>query len=495
MTSVHADPQLDPDDHDPRPAVRAVDGGAPAADGAVPPEVDGVWSPARRRLTVALVLTITLVAFESLAIATVMPVVADDLGGLGLYGWVFSGFFLGNLLGIVWAGQAADRHGTRMPYAAGLVVFTAGLLVGGAARSMGMLVAGRVAQGLGAGVIPAVAYATVARAYPPGLRPRVFAVFSTAWVIPGLVGPAAASGIEHAASWRFVFIALLPFVLVAALLALPVLPNHPPLAPADGAGRADGRRLRDAAVLVGGVALVFGGLKAGAPVLVAALAGAGAVVAAWAFLRLVPPGTVRLVPGMPAAVAARGILTFAFFGTDAYVSLAVTDGHGAPTWVAGLALTGATLTWTTGAWLQERLVRRRGPRWLVRRGMAVLAVGIAATLVGLGDVPVAVIVVGWTIGGLGIGLSYAPITVTVLGAAAAGEEGAASASLQLTDVLGVAVGTGVVGAFVALGDGRGWATTSSLAIAFVVTLLVAVAGVLAAVRLPRRLPGVEDAAA
>src|SRR5690606_26819038 len=171
MTSVHADPQLDPDDHDPRPAVRAVDGGAPDADGAVPPEADGVWSPARRRLTTALVLTITLVAFESLAIATVMPVVADDLGGLGLYGWVFSGFFLGNLLGIVWAGQAADRHGTRMPYAAGLVVFTAGLLVGGAAGSMGMLVAGRVAQGLGAGVIPAVAYATVARAYPPGLRP------------------------------------------------------------------------------------------------------------------------------------------------------------------------------------------------------------------------------------------------------------------------------------------------------------------------------------
>jgi len=495
MTSVHADPQLDPDDHDPRPAVRAVDGGAPDADGAVPPEADGVWSPARRRLTTALVLTITLVAFESLAIATVMPVVADDLGGLGLYGWVFSGFFLGNLLGIVWAGQAADRHGTRMPYAAGLVVFTAGLLVGGAAGSMGMLVAGRVAQGLGAGVIPAVAYATVARAYPPGLRPRVFAVFSTAWVIPGLVGPAAASGIEHATSWRFVFLALLPLVGLAAALALPVRPNHPPLAPAGEAGRADGRRLRDAAVLVGGVALVFGGLKAGAPVPVAALVGVGAVVAAWAFLRLVPPGTVRLAPGMPAAVAARGILTFAFFGTDAYVSLAVTDGHGAPTWVAGLALTGATLTWTAGAWLQERLVRRRGPRWLVRRGMAVLAVGIAATLVGLGDVPVAVIVVGWTIGGLGIGLSYAPITVTVLGAAAAGEEGAASASLQLTDVLGVAVGTGVVGAFVALGDGRGWATTSSLGIAFVATLLMAAAGVLAAARLPRRLPGVDDAGA
>jgi MFS family permease len=76
---------------------------------------DGVWAPARRRLTTGLVLTITLVAFEALAIATVMPVVSDDLGGLGLYGWVFSGFFLGNLLGILMAGDAADRLGTRAP--------------------------------------------------------------------------------------------------------------------------------------------------------------------------------------------------------------------------------------------------------------------------------------------------------------------------------------------------------------------------------------------
>ena len=71
-------------------------------------------------------LTITLVAFESLAIATVMPVVSDDLGGLGLYGWVFSGFFLGSLLGIVLAGRAADRRGTRLPFAAGLVLFAVG---------------------------------------------------------------------------------------------------------------------------------------------------------------------------------------------------------------------------------------------------------------------------------------------------------------------------------------------------------------------------------
>ena len=93
-----------------------------------------MWAPERRALTVGLVSTIVLVAFESLAVATVMPVVSDDLGGLGLYGWVFSGFFLGSLLGIVAAGQAADARGTAAPFLAGLALFTGGLLAAGPIR-------------------------------------------------------------------------------------------------------------------------------------------------------------------------------------------------------------------------------------------------------------------------------------------------------------------------------------------------------------------------
>ena len=88
-----------------------------------------------------------------------------------------------------------------------------------------------------------------------------------------------------------------------------------------------------------------------------------------------------------------------------------------------------------------------------------IAVGIAGLALALRPgVPVAATVAAWTIAGLGMGLSYAPISVTVLGTAEPGQEGRASASLQLTDVLGVALGTGLGGVFVALGDGRGWAT-------------------------------------
>ena len=66
-------------------------------------------------------------------------------------------------------------------------------------------------------------------------------------------------------------------------------------------------------------------------------------------------------------------------------------------------------------------------------------------------VPAAVAVLAWGVGGLGMGLTYTPITLIVLGDATEGSEGTASASMQLCDTLGVALGTGVVGAIVAAG--------------------------------------------
>ena len=169
-----------------------------------------MWAPGRRTLTAGLVLTITTVAFEALAIATVMPLVEDELGDLHLYGWVFSAFFLGNLVGIVLAGRAADRMLPAIPFAVGLVFFGVGLLVGGLAPSMLVLVIGRALQGLGAGALPTVAYVCIGRAYAPEMRPRMFALLSTAWVVPSLIGPALSGFIGETAGWRWVFLGLVP---------------------------------------------------------------------------------------------------------------------------------------------------------------------------------------------------------------------------------------------------------------------------------------------
>jgi MFS family permease len=154
----------------------------------------GLWSPGRRALTIGLILNVTIVASEALAVSTIMPIVADDLaaGSRDLYGWVFSSFLLGSLVGIVIAGTLIDRGSLVIPFVLGLGMFAGGLLVGGLAPSMEVLVGARLLQGLGAGAIPAVAYVSIGRALPEHLRPMMFATLSTAWVIPGVVGPALA---------------------------------------------------------------------------------------------------------------------------------------------------------------------------------------------------------------------------------------------------------------------------------------------------------------
>src|ERR1700722_10527355 len=90
----------------------------------------GIWTPAQRPLTVGLVLAVTVVAFEALAVATILPVVGRQLGDIRLYGWVFSAFLLASLIGIVVGGTLAGRAPLGRPMLAGLALFTLGLVIG-----------------------------------------------------------------------------------------------------------------------------------------------------------------------------------------------------------------------------------------------------------------------------------------------------------------------------------------------------------------------------
>ena len=179
------------------------------------------FSPSERFLLIGLVCMVTVVATESMAVTTVMPLVERDLGQLSLYGWAFSAFFIGNLMGSVAGGRATDRMAPVLPLAAGVGVFVAGLLVGGLAPSMLVLVLGRLLQGVGAGVVPAVMYVCVGRGFPAALRPKVFAITSTAWVVPSLVAPLVAAWVAQAVGWRWVFLGLVPVAVVVAALSLP----------------------------------------------------------------------------------------------------------------------------------------------------------------------------------------------------------------------------------------------------------------------------------
>jgi MFS family permease len=456
-----------------------------------PSRSDGLWSPDRRSLTVGLVLTITLVAFEALAIATIMPTVADELGGLELYGWVFSAFFLGSLIGIVVVGGLIDRRGLAWPFSAGLGLFGVGLLVGGLAPAMPVLVVARFVQGLGAGTIPPIAYVAIGRSLPEGMRARMFATLSTAWILPGVIGPAIAAAVGGSVGWRAVFLGLLPLIALAGAMTLGPLravdAAPPDEAAEEQAGAADRSRLPLAIQVSLGAGLVTEGLTRGDPLLTAALTLGGLVIGVRALGRLTPPGTLRARPVLPAAVLLRGVLTFMFFAVDAFVSLVLVTWRGRSLTESGIALTAATVAWTAGAWVQARWVGRWPTYRFVQAGFVVALLGLAGFMVVLRqDVTWLIATPTFALAGFGMGLAYSPLALIVLREASPGAQGSASSALSLTDSVGTAMGTGVTGAFVAASVRAGDQPVPALAFAFAVSLLVGAGGLLLTGRLRAR---------
>lgn len=451
----------------------------------------GLWSRDRRGLTIGLVLTITLVAFEALAISTVMPQVARELGGIELYGWVFSAFFLGSLIGIVVVGGAIDHRGLALPFALGLGLFGIGLLVGGLATSMPLLVAARLVQGLGAGTIPPIAYVAIGRSLPESLRPRMFATMSTAWILPGVLGPAIAATIGEALSWRFVFLGLLPLIGLAGALTLGALRDVVAApasedAEADASARSRGR-LPLAIQVAAGAGLVTAGLTAGELLPTVLLTGLGLPVGIHALLRLTPPGTLRARPVLPAAILLRGLLTFMFFAVDAFVPLALVEWRGLSLTEAGIALTAATVVWTAGSWTQARGSTRWSSARFVQAGFAVALVGLAGFMLVLRqDVSWLVAIPTFALAGFGMGLAYSPTALIVLREASPENQGSASAALSLTDSLGTALGTGVTGAIVAAGIRASGQPVPGLGIAFALAIVVGLGGLLLTGRLHHR---------
>ena len=433
----------------------------------------------RRPLTIGLVLIVTGIAFEALATATVMPVVARELTGIRLYGWAFSAFMLAQLVAVAVGGPIGDRRGPAGPFAVGLVLFGVGLVGAGITPSMEGLVVARVVQGAGAGLVFSMAYVAIGMAYPRGARGRLVAVLSSAWVIPGILGPAAAGFVADHFGWRAVFLGLMPLLPLAGVLTLPSLLGHRVEHDADVEHVAT--PAIDALRLGVGAGLVLAGLGARSPLPFVGLVVVGVVVGVPAFGRLVPPGTTRARGPLPAAIAVRGLVSFAFFGAEAFVPLALTSVRGWSPPAAGVALTLAALTWTAGSWVQAHRSLQWGRRRTITVGLAFVTVGVAATaLVLLPDVPAGVAPLAWAVAGFGMGLSSPTASLVVLEEAPPGRVGTSTAALQLTDTLGFAVGAGLGGAAVALGAAEGWDPAVGIGMAHAIAVIAGLVGLLAA---------------
>ncbi|MFN0027779.1 MAG: MFS transporter [Acidimicrobiales bacterium] len=458
----------------------------------------------------ALVGSVTLVGSETLAVATVMPAVARDLGRGG-YGLAFSLFSVASIVGVLVAGPAADRRGPWAPFALGMALFGLGLAVGAAAPSVAVLLAGRVLQGLGAGAIPAIGYACIGRAYPESARPRMLAVLSTAWVLPGIAGPGLAGIVASEFGWRWVFGGLLPLVVLAAALgwqplrALTPAPQAPrtmvaaasdaaavvrpaglpatlDAEPGTGAGdraapAAANPRMLDAVRFAGGVGLLISAADLLQPFGVRNAAGSAAALLGGVALargparRLLPDGWWRAAPGLPAAVVARAMVAYGFVAVDAFIPLVLTEVRGFSLTTASVAVSLGTLVWSVGAWIADRLVARVGAPRLAAVGAALVSGGVLAQTTLLGTtVPVAVGIGGVAVAALGMGVALTPLSLLVLEAAdptpsasdgdghgcvAGRPEGAGpgvgvvSSWLSLFELLGFALGPVLGGALVA----------------------------------------------
>ncbi len=405
----------------------------------------GILDPVHRLTTAGLLVLVTLVAFEAMAVATAMPTAVRELDGLAWYAWPFSAFLLASVVGMVLGGDLGDRRGPRAALLTGVGLFASGLLVAGVAQSMPVFVAARGLQGIGGGIVAVALYVAAGQAYPPELRPRLFGAISAAWVLPALIGPTVSGLVTAHASWRLVFLGLLPLIVVGLALLLPAVRGF---ARPEATVRSAPGRLWWALVAGAGIGtLQYAGQRRDLLALGLAVAGLAALAAG--LRQLLPVGTVRARPGLPAVIASRGLLAGAFFGADVLLPLALTEIHGYPPALAGVPLTAAALGWATASQLQGRLPDL-DRAVLLRVGFLLLAGGLAATALiavpGIGGWPA---YGSWALAGLGMGLGMPSVGVLLLDRSPEHRRGADSAAFQIADVTASALCVGVVGVLVA----------------------------------------------
>ncbi|MDQ3655550.1 MAG: MFS transporter [Chloroflexota bacterium] len=432
-----------------------------------PAPAASIWDKQHLSLTTGSILATTLVAFQGLAMATVAPIVADDIGGRELYGWMFSAFLLPQIVGTVLGGREVDRRSPARVFLISLVLFALGCVIAGAASSISMLFLGRAVQGFGAGAMFSCVYAVVSSAYEDRLRPTMLAAMSSAWIVPSLIGPAIAGFVAEELSWRLAFFGLVPLLAIVAPLTIPTyarIPLKPTPTDSDN-------RLLLSIVLAISTGLFLAGLEvnpwlAGAAISIVGLAGLVPTLK-----RLLPEGSFRARPVMPAAIVTRGLGFGGFAVCETYMIFALKDVGGVPATEAGLVLTVTSLMWTGGSLVQARWDRATGARQRPLRivtGFTILFLAALALFLCIAifkNIWLWVTLVSWAFAGLGMGLAY-PTTVSIAFAhTPPGKDGMVSSSALLADLFAFSIGAGLGGVLLALGESAGWSTAASAALA------------------------------
>ncbi|WP_436774824.1 MDR family MFS transporter [Yinghuangia sp. YIM S09857] len=423
----------------------------PDAVGRAAPDDENRVDPAVWRTAFTVIVGALAVVFDTTIVSVALNDLRTELDApLSTIQWVSTGYLLAMFVTIPVAGWAQTRFGGKRLWIAALGVFLLGSVLCAAAWNAESLIAFRVVQGIGGGVMMPLMMTLVMQAAAGRNIGKVIATISLPAALGPILGPVLGGAILHVADWRWLFLVNVPFCVVGAWLALRNLPADPPpgRAPLDVVGF----------LLVSpGVAAVIYGLSqsegsagfASARVL-GPLLGGLALVAAFVVWALRRPGgaliDLRLFRNRPTASAsALGFLTgAALYGAMLLMPLYWQQVRGEDALGAGLLLIPQGVGALVSRGVAGRAMDQYGPRVVAVVGFAVCCIGTVPFAFATDRTPNALLLSALFVRGLGLGAAVIPLA----GAAYAGLSGTqipdASIITRVAQQVGGSVGTAVL---------------------------------------------------
>lgn len=459
---------------------------------------DRVRTSPRRLVTLGVLGGSFLAAMEATIVATAMPTVVSQFGGLAHYSWVFSAYMLTSTVTTPVWGRIADVHGRRRPYLVALGLFLVGSMLCGVATSMTQLIAFRALQGIGAGGMLPLGMVIMGDMFSLEERARAQALFAGVWGISSIAGPLVGAVLTESASWRWIFFINLPFGVVAAFLVARFLVD----ALLVDRGDVDyvGAAVLMSAVTALMLALNQTGVRdASVSPSVVRLLYAAAVALGGVFIAMERRAAHPTLPlslltnRMVATTTASGtLLGIAIFGALAFVPLYVQAALGRTAREAGGVLTPLLLGWVAMSIVTGRLLPRVGFRPFILAGLTCVSVGF----LGLASVspanPMWTLHVYLGLMGIGMGMTMLSLLLAVQASVSRDQLGVATSLAQFTRSIGGAVGVAVMGAVVAAAMPVGGPTPAALALglhrAFMVGAGVSIVALGSALLVPGGLP-------